>query len=151
MCKKIFSVLLLLVGVLSFSVAFADYPKYLNGDRNYILGTAHMGLAQYLDRSSLEIVKAEHPFYLIYIEYLSVPDADRGNSTPTSRGAHGFFYDFDKQTIHIYSDYLKNWSFCNPEGSYAEGYESAYMGDSVFFMAYGRHFYLNSKYWGREP
>lgn len=137
--------------LLSFSVAFADYPKFLDGNRNYILGTAHMGLAQYLDRSSLEIVKAEHPFYLIYIEYLSVPDADRGNSTPTSRGAHGFFYDFDSQSIYIYSDYLQDWSFCNPEGSYAEGYESALMGDSVFFMAYGRHFYRNSKFWGFEP
>ena len=55
---------LLLIGLFVFSlsaVGFANYPMYLNGDRDLILCDGHMGTAWYVDRTSLVVQKYEPP------------------------------------------------------------------------------------------
>lgn len=41
--------------------AFANYPTYLNGNRDLILCDGHMGVAWYVDRTSLVVQKYEPP------------------------------------------------------------------------------------------
>ncbi len=55
--QRTLSVLIGLVVLLTASAAFAEYPKYLGGDRNYILCDGHMGVGFYVDRSSLNVQK----------------------------------------------------------------------------------------------
>ena len=43
----------------------ANYPTYLNGDRNFIRCDGHMGTAWYVDASSLNVLRYEPPEYVI--------------------------------------------------------------------------------------
>ena len=52
------------------NVAFADYPTYLWGDKNYILCGAHMGYACYIDKSSLVVEEYNPPTYRLAIKSL---------------------------------------------------------------------------------
>lgn len=61
-------------------VGAESYPVYLNGDRNYILCDAYKETAWYLDRSSLNVQKYDPPQYIIAVNVVTVPDADRGGT-----------------------------------------------------------------------
>ena len=62
--------------------AFASYPDYLGGNRNYLLCGGHMGVGYYVDKSSLVVQKYDPPTYRISVNVLSVDDADNGNTEP---------------------------------------------------------------------
>ena len=56
--KNLFHLLFLFLAVATFPSAHANYPTYLNGDRNFILVDGHMGTAWYVNRSSLAVLQA---------------------------------------------------------------------------------------------
>lgn len=62
MIKKFLSLTFLTLVLIIFSnssnTSFANYPTHLNGDKNYILVDGHMGVAWYVDRSSLAVLQA---------------------------------------------------------------------------------------------
>lgn len=68
-----------------------SYPVYLNEDRNYILCDAYKETAWYLDRSSLNVQKYDPPQYIIAVNVVTVPDADRGGRILTESGLFASF------------------------------------------------------------
>ncbi|WP_196599620.1 hypothetical protein [Pectinatus frisingensis] len=77
--RKIAAAFVGVVMMMLASVAFA-YPAHLNDDPNYILCDGHMGGAYYVDRSSLVVEQYKPPVYIIAVNVVSVPDADRGKT-----------------------------------------------------------------------
>ena len=57
------------------SVAFANYPTYLNGNRDLILCDGHMGMGYYVDRTSLVVQKYEPPQYIIAVNVVTAVSA----------------------------------------------------------------------------
>ena len=77
--RKIAVVFMGIVMMLVASVTFA-YPAHLNDDPNYILCQGRMGGGEYVDRSSLVVKQYKPPVYIIAVNVVSVPDADRGKT-----------------------------------------------------------------------
>ena len=138
-------ILMLLLGLLVFAVsgvAFANYPMYLNGDRNFIRCDGHMGTAWYVDRSSLVVQEYEPPQYIIAVNVVSVQDADMGNTAIHDVRTMRFFYNYDMQRMYI--DRHPNdsdWRCLNPNGCWAEIGIAHPAGKIAFRLAYGMDFY----------
>ena len=103
-------IIMLLVGlsmlVLPAAVS-ANYPMYLNGDRNFILCDGHMGTAWYVDASSLNVLRYEPPEYVIAVNVVTARSAI-GNEDDFYSGGSGsvtdvrtmrFLYDWDACTM----------------------------------------------------
>ena len=99
--KRFFALVVGLCVFILSGVAFANYPTYLNGDRNLILCDGHMGVAWYVDRTSLVVQKYEPPQYIIAVNVVSVQDADMGNTAIHDVRTMRFFYNYDMQRMYI--------------------------------------------------
>lgn len=116
--------------ILSTSVAMANYPKYLNGDKNYILCDGIQGVAIYAIRNSLKVERYNPPNYIISIDV-----------TENGRMTHCFAYDWETKKAWIIED-NGNWTLIDPNvtmhiiGKYADRAEMA------FYLAYKK------KFWG---
>ena len=127
------------------TTAFADYPNHLGGDRNYIMFDGHQGVGRYIDRSSLNVEYYNPPRYVIAIDWVSVPNADRGATTIDSRYHERFNYDWARGIIYRIGDdgILKGiagkwWD--NTVVSRAEGGAFAPAAEIAFYLAYGMRF-----------
>ena len=140
--RKKFSFFLAMCILLFSSVAMADYPEYLGGDKNYVLFDGIQGLGRYFDKKTLNVEKYAPPSYIIAIDYVSVKDADRGNTKISDRRRIRFAYDWNSKRIYsIGND--GSWNFLDPDGSRADGCYFALGADLVFQMAYNMKFYNN--------
>lgn len=152
----LFGLVACLLGLMLFalsSVAFAsDFirPDYLNGNRNFIICDEHMGLAYYVDRSSLVVQKYAPPVYRIAINVVSTTRADgqeRGDDDKTaSRKINGvdtyqFFYNWDSRMMYV--DNGDGWRYLDPNGTWAETGVSMPAGEIAFYLAYHMNFYPN--------
>ena len=71
-------IIMLLVGISMLvlpAAVSANYPMYLNGDRNFIRCDGHMGTAWYVDRTSLVVQQYEPPQYIIAVNVLPARSA----------------------------------------------------------------------------
>lgn len=119
----------------------ASYPTYLGGNSNYVLVDGHMGVAWYLDRSSLVVQKYAPPQYIIAVNVGKVNDADRGNTSISDVKTFRFFYNYDLQRIYIDRTGTDDWVYINPNGSRAETGVALPTGRKAFALAYGISFY----------
>lgn len=134
---------LLVFGILFCSVAFADYPDYLNGDRNYILAGGHMGYGWYLDKGSLAVESYNPPNYIITVDVVTVEDANKGNTAIYSRKTMRYGYDWNNRKM--YSFWNNQWHYIPPVGSLAEtGHQ--FSGEMAFYIAYNMKFYGGKKW-----
>lgn len=139
--QRTLSVLIGLVVLLTASAAFAEYPKYLGGDRNYILCDGHMGVGFYVDRSSLNVQKYDPPQYIISIKVISVENADRGSTEMGRVQTKRFFYNYDLRQMYVARDGNEDWRYLNPKGSWAETGVVMPAGEMAFALAYHLKFY----------
>jgi hypothetical protein len=145
-------ILMLLLGLLVFAVsgvAFANYPMYLNGDRNFIRCDGHMGTAWYVDRSSLVVQEYEPPQYIIAVDVVTARSAV-GNEDDFYSGGSGmvtdvrtmrFLYDWDACAMYAWNDAEMDWYYLPPTGSWAETGISMPAGEIAFALAYRMKFY----------
>jgi len=148
--------LLVSVFILTLSSAtFAanGYPDYLNGDKNYILYGGRMGSYKYLVRNSVNVRKYAPPEYIIEIESVTVPDADRGKTEIAERNIYRFKYDYNKRDMYIQTGY-DEWLYLNPdETSTAKGMlDAKALGELAFYIAYripfcGKKFGFDSSFY----
>ena len=147
--KRIF---ILLLGLLVFAVsgvAFANYPMYLTGDRNFILCDGHMGTAWYVDASSLNVLRYEPPEYVIAVDVVTARSAV-GNEDDFYSGGSGmvtdvstmrFLYDWDACAMYAWNDAEMDWYYLPPGGSWAETGITMPAGEIAFYLAYRMKFY----------
>ena len=149
MFKKSFSLLLGLMVLCISAVASANYPTYLNGDRNLILCDGHMGTAWYVDRSSLVVQKYAPPQYIIAVNVVTASSA-YNNENDFYNGGQGkinsvktmrFFYNWNLREMYVDTTGNDGWRYLNPNGSWAETGVSMPAGETAFYLAYKMKFY----------
>lgn len=132
------------VFMLMISTAFASpYPDHLNGDPNYILCDGHMGVAWYVDRSSLNVQKYAPPQYIIAVNVVTVPDADKGSMAISQVKTYRFFYNSDLVRMYLDRNLNDDWSYIAPNGSWAQTGIVMPTGEIAFALAYNYKFYGN--------
>ncbi len=149
MCKRLIC-MVLFVGALVLTGAaeagYGGYSDYLGGDRNLLFCGGHMGYGWYVDKSSLVVQEYNPPTYRIAVNVLTVPDADRGNTTSYSVTTRYYMYQWDARKIYVLNG--NSWSYIPPIGSLAEtGHEFSY--EMAFYIAYHMKFYGGQKW--RNP
>lgn len=142
MRKILMAFVVICVTMLS-SVAFAynPYPTHLGGNSNYILCDGKMGVAWYVDRSSLNVQKYAPPQYIIAVNVVEVPDADQVATAISKVKTYRFFY--NSNLVQMYVDYNlnDNWKYLDPKGSWAETGIAMPAGEIAFALAYNYKFY----------
>ena len=134
MLKKIFAAILILSVFMIQPTAMAAYPKYLNGDRNYIMFDGHMGGARYLIRNSRNVEGEDPPAYIISVDWVVVPNADRGSTKISQRYHTVFGYNTNtRQAFTISND--GKFNQLNPNASRAEGSALVAAAEITFYLA----------------
>ena len=132
---------MLWIAMLAMVGAYSAYPAHLGGNPNYILCDGHMGVAWYVDRSSLVVQKYEPPQYIIAVNVVRTYDADKGSTVIQGVETKRFFYNIDLRQMYVDSDGTNNWRYLNPNGSWAATGVSMPAGEIAFALAYGMKFY----------
>ena len=123
--------------------AWAEYPDYLKGDKNYILCGGHMGRGWYVDKASLMVQQDNAPNYLIAVEVVEVDNADRGNTAIANKNKCRYSYDGAKNKM--YSFWEDEWHYIEPVGCMAQtGHE--FSGEMAFYLAFHKKFYGGKKW-----
>lgn len=132
-----------------FGKANADgYPDYLWGNKNFIICGAHMGYAQYVDKSSLVVREYRPPVYRLSIVVLGVQDADRGNVTPSDKSVQSYYYNWDERKMY-YENQNGELTYIYPVGTMARtGHYFA--GEMAFYIAYKMKFYGGRKWYDED-
>lgn len=116
------------------SIGQADslYPETL-GNGNYVLVSAHQGVASYADRNSAVIKKSQPPAYMIAINvvYVTFSEAywqkygtyNGGPYTVGDTSTHYYLYNCENKKMASYDDSNGNWYLwdINRDHSYADG------------------------------
>jgi len=149
MMKKFFSILVCTLLLSITTIAYADYPTYLNGDRNLILCDGHMGTAWYVDRTSLVVQKYAPPQYIIAVNIVTASSA-YNNDADFYNGGKGkiqnvktvrFFYNWDLREMYFDTTGHDGWKYLAPHGSWAESGINMPAGEIAFYLAYKMKFY----------
>ena len=148
MKKILFLLLFLFLAVTTSPTTFANYPAYLNGDRNFILVDGHMGTAWYVDRSSLAVQSYNPPSYIIAVNVISAQSAiddvqdfyNGGEGAAIGIKTYRFSYDWDSRSMYVDRGY-QGWEYLNPWGCWAETGIRMPAGEMAFALAYGLRFY----------
>lgn len=132
-------------------VGAESYPVYLNGDRNYILCDAYKETAWYLDRSSLNVQKYDPPQYIIAVNVVTVPDADRGGTDINGVRTFRFFYNYELKRMYVDLSLTDAWRYLDPNGDWATTDISLPVGELSFALAYNMKFYdsYDDSFYGR--
>ena len=148
----------LLIGLFVFALshtALANYPTYLNGDHNLVLCDGHMGVAWYVDRTSLVVKKYEPPQYIIAVNVITAKSAI-GDENDFYSGGRGeitqvrtmrFFYNWDLRQMYAGKVGADDWRFIPPTGSWAERGISMPAGEIAFYLAYRMRFYGSKRFY----
>lgn len=128
-----------------------SYPVYLNEDRNYILCDAYKETAWYLDRSSLNVQKYDPPQYIIAVNVVTVPDADRGGTDINGVRTFRFFYNYELKRMYVDLSLTDAWRYLDPNGDWAATDISLPVGELSFALAYNMKFYdsYDDSFYGR--
>ncbi len=134
--------------------AEANYPEYLNGDRNYIRCDGHMGTAWYVVASSLNVEKYEPPQYIISVDVVSARSAidderdfyeNGGAGKITGVKHHRFFYNWNLRRMYYDSKGNNDWRYLDPKGDWAHTGIHMPAGQIAFLLAYDLEFYSGYK------
>ncbi len=137
--------------------ASANYPTYLNGNRDFILCDGHMGTAWYVDRTSLTVQKYEPPQYIIAVNVITANSAvgderdfyNGGSGTIRDVRTMRFFYNWDLRQMYVEGNVASDWRLLPPTGSWAETGISMPAGEIAFYLAYHMKFYGSRKFYNR--
>ena len=136
--KKFFAVLSFLALILSTCAASADYPDYLDAEKNYVLCGMHAGTGWYINRKSVKVLLYDPPNYRIAVDVAVVRDAVNGSTKISQTLCNEYFYDWNERKMYFVTDGEK--VFIPPYGTTAE-LPSSYDGELAFFIAYKMKFY----------
>ncbi|MDQ0202856.1 hypothetical protein [Pectinatus haikarae] len=140
MKKYIASFITAILIILAASVASANpYNEYLNGDPNFKLCDGHMGIAWYVDLSSLNVNLYNPPEYIIGINIISANSDD--NYAIQKIMTYRFKYNYDRQAMYFEKPVTGEWKYIPPDESWANTGVVQSAGEIAFRQAYGIPFY----------
>ena len=140
MMKNLVSLVMVIAIVLvGATTAFADYPNYLGGNKNYILWNGRQGYGMYIDRNSLNVEMYNPPRYIIAIDWVGVPNAYGGSTAIDSRQRERFSYDWNNKRIYRVFG-TGELRYIDPNSSQAEGSYYADAAEIAFYLAYRMKF-----------
>lgn len=132
------------------------YPKYFDDNQDLILITGRMGLAFYVDRSSLVVEEYEPPQYIITVNVVRIefPQKREPNGELSRKGAeivavdpYRFFYNYDKQLMFIDKNRTDNWLYLPARDPSERGLPVGRLaGEMAFALAYNMSFYGKKMY-----
>ena len=141
MPKKILAVILgLSLFVIHAAATATLYPKYLDGDRNYILFDGYQGVGRYLVRDSLKVKVDAPPAYVISVDWVTVNDADRGSGAISPGKMHTVLA-FNTDTRKIFTLVNGKPNLLKRNASRAEGEALLTLAEFVFYLTTGKKFY----------
>lgn len=136
--KKLLLGFIMLLNFLVLGIASADYPDYLNGDRNCPIVGGHMGYGMYLVKNSIKIVSNNSDMCVLTFDTIGVPNADRGNVYNYNRTKVA--YEYDKKLVKMYAGTGDKKRYIKPIGSSAET-GHFFPGELAYYYAFGEKFY----------
>ena len=143
--KKFFAVLSFFALIFSSAVVDAgyldgnaEYPKYLDDQKIYVLCGVHAGTAWYINRKSIDVERFDPPHFRLAVEVAVVPRAGDGDLTHVEYIRNEYFYDWSTRKMYAVKSGEK--IFIPPYGTTAE-LPSSYDGELAFFIKYGKKFY----------
>lgn len=145
MLKKIFvAILIAALFMIQSTTSAQSYPKYLNGDKNYILFDGYQGDARYLIRNSLN-VRDDYPVLTASIDWVIVPDAYNGAINVTAKYHSTFVYNRDTWQLFAVAP-NGNKQQLDKNAGRAEGSALVSAAEITFFLASG-----GEKFFGLFP
>ena len=142
--RKFFTLVSFVALILSASVGScgyldgnAQYPKYLDEQKVYVLCGVHAGTAWYVNRKNIDVVKSDPSQVQLAVEVAVVPRAGDGDLT-AKYVRNEYFYDLTERKMYVVRDGER--VFVKPYGATAE-LPSSYDGELAFFIKYGKKFY----------
>ena len=138
--KAAAAIVILSVILIQSAASATVYPKYLDGDRNYILFDGFQGVGRYLVRDSLKVKVDAPPAYVIAVDWVSVNDADR-NSTAISPGKMHTVLAFNTDTRQLFTLVKGKLNPLKRDATRAEGEALVRLAEIVFCLTTGEKFY----------
>ena len=138
--KKFLWSFVLLFATIFTSTAHAEYPDYLNGDRDYIIVDGQMGTGFYMKKSSLNVEQYAPPNYIIAADVYMVNNADRGNTSYSSVKTWRVRYDWNNRAMYVRTN-DGGWRYLDPNADHAHTFVALPMGEMAFYILYGKKFY----------
>ncbi|MBR3747374.1 MAG: hypothetical protein IKN27_10495 [Selenomonadaceae bacterium] len=136
--KKFFAVMSFLALILSTSAASADYPKYLDKNKAYVLCGMHAGTGWYINRRSIDVKRFDPPYFRLEVEVAVVPRAGEGDLSNVKYIRNEYLYDWSTRKMYRVEKGQK--IFIPPYGTIAE-LPSSYDGELAFCIKYRKRFY----------
>lgn len=152
--RKVVSLVFCLAILMVSSVAFANYPRFLNGDENYILVDGHMGIAWYLDRSSIDVLAEDPPGYFIEVTVVTAKSAIDDERDFYERGGAGkiieteqynYLYNRETMVMCVHNREAQKWVEIDPWGPWAQTGIRMPAGEMAYYLTYGKKFYGQSE------
>lgn len=147
--KKIFALTLIFWCVVT-SAAFANYPRYWNNDKNFLIIWGRQGIATYLDKTSINVKVWDPPFYIISVKVLWVSynyTDEEGNSgfhdNPKIGGyeEYEFFYDEEERDMRR-RNRENQWNYRLPSfASENKRSRDVDIGEAIFYLTRRKKFY----------
>lgn len=152
--KRLFLLLAVLFLFAFAPSAFANYPTYLNGDRDFIRCDGHMGTAWYVDRTSLVVEEYSPPQYIIAVNVVTARSAigdeddfySGGSGTIVDVRTMRFRYDWELRQMYAETN-AAAWQLLPPTGSWAETGIAMPAGEIAFYLAYRMRFYGSKQFY----
>lgn len=120
---------------------FANAPRFLGGDSNFICIEVFQGYGFYLDKSSMYVEKNEPPQHIIAVNICMVPDVYKGSTTIAKVKTERFFYNTDLKQMYYDKGGNYDWKLINPAGPIAETSVVMPAGEMAFYLTYHKKFY----------
>lgn len=131
---------------LTFGKNFYSCPTYLDAEKNYILfaDLGGQGAGLYVDRKSVNVIQKDWSGYIISIDEVQVPDADKGKTQIANRYTHHYSYNTEKKVVMRFIDEEDKWVRVNPSITNPEDENFTYdarIAEIAFYLATGKKFY----------
>lgn len=146
--KKRLSIFIV-VGIMMFSTTcFASLAEELDNNPNYIhYGGVSIGVAFYMDKTSINVHKYEPPIYIIAFTNLTYKSGAPHEGFPENVTYSTKRYKYNYDTRQMYCETKKAngeiyWEYIDPNKA-TKGYDYALLsgGEIAFYLAYNMSFY----------
>ena len=136
------------------SRVFANYPDFLNGDKNCVICGGWQGHALYVVKDSVKIVENNYPWVKLMFDcldanFLKANDANHGIIYDYKRETMSYLYNQEKIEMYVVLDDGRT-KYRRPYGNCMADIGHFYPGEVAYCIAFDKGFY-STRRWPGEP